>query len=277
MEIRVIMKKRQMGECIMKTSDFERLMPLLFGRWLSTFEEEGEYGFTYRLEKEIKKIAYATNLTPETVEKAAEKKADLLITHHDAWDFVFGMREVCTAELEKHNISHYFTHSPLDFVEFGTCTALFEQIEIDEITTYSGYENDKEFPGMGTFTKEISFEELKNRLEHKLDEPVKAWKNHDRPVKKVAILTGAGNNSALIKFAKENGCDAFITGERTLYSVQYAKFAEVNLYVGSHTYTEIFGVENFAKKIQESNPEIVLCKIEEEHIESIENHCALSK
>jgi putative NIF3 family GTP cyclohydrolase 1 type 2 len=110
-----------------------------------------------------------------------------------------------------------------------------------------------------------------------LAEPVKAWKNHDRPMKKVAILTGAGNNSALIKFAKESGCDAFITGERTLYSVQYAKFAGVNLYVGSHTYTEIFGVENLAKKIQESIPETVLCRIEEEHIESMENHHSFCK
>jgi dinuclear metal center YbgI/SA1388 family protein len=256
----------------MKTRDFERLLPQLFGKWLSTFEDEGEYGFTYRVEKDIKKIAYATNLTPETVEKAAKVNADLLITHHDAWDFLYGMREVCVEELEKHEISHFFIHSPLDFIHFGTCTALFEQIDIDEITSYSTYENDKEYPGIGTFNKSLSFSKLKNRLEHKLEEPVKAWQNNNRPVKKVAILTGAGNNSALIKYAKENGCDAFITGERTLYSVQYAKFAGMNLYVGSHTYTEIFGVENLALKIQEAYPVLEIIRINEEHIESAENH-----
>ncbi|MDM5317013.1 Nif3-like dinuclear metal center hexameric protein [Fictibacillus sp. b24] len=252
----------------MKTSDFEKLMPELFGEWQKEFEDDGEYGFTYIAEKEIEKVAYATNLTPETVEKAAKSGADLLITHHDAWDFVFGMREVCVAKLKQHQISHYFTHSPLDFVEFGTSTALFEKLKIDEITNLSTFKNDKEYPGIGIFHSGLSFTELHKRLEVILDEPVKAWENHGQPVKKVAILTGAGNNSALIRYAKEQGCDAFITGERTLYSVQYAKFAGIHLYVGSHTYTEIFGVENLAKKVQEAYPEIDLIMIHEDHMES---------
>jgi dinuclear metal center YbgI/SA1388 family protein len=252
----------------MKTKDFDQLLKPFFGEWLETFKDDGEYGYTYYVEKEIKKIAYATNLTPETVEKAARAGADLLITHHDAWDFLFGMRDVCTAELKKHGIVHYFTHSPLDFVEYGTCTALFEQLEINEINTYSMYKDDKETPGIGTFEKALPFNELKERLENVLEEPVKAWQNHDRPVKKVAILTGAGNNSSYIKFAKENGCDAFITGERTLYSVQYAKFAEINLYVGSHTFTEIFGVENLARKIKDKHTEIDIVRINEEHTEA---------
>lgn len=256
----------------MKTSEFEQLLPSLFGKWLSTFEDEGEFGFTYRVEKDVKRIAYATNLTPETVKKAAQANADLLLTHHDAWDFLYDMRDECLEELKRHEISHFFIHLPLDFVEFGTCTSLFEQIEIDEITQYSNFENDKEYPGLGIFHTALSFSELKSRLESKLDEPVRAWQNHDRPVKKVAILTGAGNNSAYIKFAKENDCDAFITGERTLYSVQYAKFAGVNLYVGSHTYTEIFGVESFGKKVKESYPEIDLILIKEDHIESREDN-----
>jgi dinuclear metal center YbgI/SA1388 family protein len=254
----------------MKTSEFEQLLPSLFGKWLSTFEDEGEYGFTYRVEKDVKRIAYATNLTPETVEKAAAENADLLITHHDAWDFLYGMREECVKELKKYEISHYFIHSPLDYVEFGTCTSLFEQIRIDEITSYSTFEDDKEYPGIGTYETPLSFSELKNLLESKLDEPIRAWQNHDRPVKKVAILTGAGNNSALIKFAKENECDAFITGERTLYSVQYAKFAGVNLYIGSHTFTEIFGVESLVKKVQDSYENLEIVQLKEDHIESVE-------
>jgi putative NIF3 family GTP cyclohydrolase 1 type 2 len=272
MEKSDIMKKTKWGNSPMKTSDCEQLLPSLFGKWLTTFEDEGEYGFTCRIEKDNKRVAYATNLTPETVEKAIQAHADLLLTHHDAWDFLYGMREECVTKLKKHEISHFFIHLPLDFIEFGTCTSLFEQIEIDEITSFSAFEQDTELPGIGIFHKALSFSELKSRLELKLDEPVRAWQNHDRPIKKVAILTGAGNNSRLIKFAKDNDCDAFITGERTLYSVQYAKFAGVNLYVGSHTYTEIFGVESFGRKVKETYPDIELIQIKEDHIESVENH-----
>ncbi|MCM3719244.1 Nif3-like dinuclear metal center hexameric protein [Fictibacillus phosphorivorans] len=255
----------------MKTQDFEQLLPSLFGKWLTIFEDEGEYGFTYRTEKANKRIAFSTNLTPETVEKTVQADADLLLTHHDAWDFLYGMREECTAKLKKHNISHFFIHLPLDFVEFGTCTSLFEQIEIDEIKSYSTYDHDTELPGIGIFHQGISYSELKKRLEKKLDEPVRAWQNHDRSIKKVAILTGAGNNTGFIQFAKDNGCDVFITGERTLYSLQYAKYMGVNLMVGCHTYTEIFGVESFCRKVKEFYPDIELVQINEEHIESIQD------
>ncbi|MBD7963378.1 hypothetical protein [Fictibacillus norfolkensis] len=50
----------------MKMNDFENLITQLFGVWLKEFENEGEYGFTHKVEKEINVIAYATNLTPET-------------------------------------------------------------------------------------------------------------------------------------------------------------------------------------------------------------------
>lgn len=257
-----------MGDTFMKTSDFEELMLKLFGNWLLEFENDGEYGFTHKLEKEVNVIAYATNLTPETVEKAHTIGADLLITHHDAWDFVYGMKEVCLDRLRKHHISHYFTHYPLDFVEFGTSTALFERIHIDKITTLSTFKDNQEFPGIGVFHTPLSFIELKDRLERVMEEPIKAWENHDRPIQKVGILTGAGNQTSLIQYAKNHDCDAFITGERSLYSVQYAKFAGIHFYVGSHTFTEIFGVENLVVRIQEFFPNVKAIKIQEDHIES---------
>lgn len=257
-----------MGDIVMKMNDFENLIIQLFGVWLEEFENDGEYGFTHKVEKEIKVIAYATNLTPETVEKAYNSRADLLITHHDAWDFVYGMKEACVDELRKHVISHYFSHYPLDFVEFGTSTALFEKIKIDEITTFSTFKDNQEFPGIGLYHKPISFMKLKERLEQVLGEPVKAWENHDRPINKVGILTGAGNHTALIQYAKKQDCDAYITGEQSLYSVQYAKFAGIHLFVGSHTFTEIFGVENLVVRVKEIYPNVKMVRLQEEHIES---------
>jgi putative NIF3 family GTP cyclohydrolase 1 type 2 len=268
MEKHVIMGETDMGDTVMKMNDFENLITQLFGVWLKEFEHDGEYGFTYKVEKEIKVIAYATNLTLETVEKAHTSGADLLITHHDAWDFVYGMKEACVDELKKHDISHYFTHYPLDFVEFGTSTALFEQIKIDEITTFSTFKDNQEYPGIGRYHMPITFMNLKERLELVLGESVKAWENHDRPIKKVGILTGAGNHTALIQYAMKHDCDAYITGEQSLYSVQYAKFAGIHLFVGSHTFTEIFGVENLVVRVKEIYPNVKIIRIQEEHIES---------
>ncbi|TYS55909.1 hypothetical protein FZC74_17780 [Sutcliffiella horikoshii] len=71
----------------------------------------------------------------------------------------------------------------------------------------------------------------------------------------------------MIKFALDQGCDTYITGEASLYTIQYAKFAGLNLLVGSHTFTEIFGVESLVLKIKELNENISLVKLQEEHFE----------
>ncbi len=88
-----------------------------------------------------------------------------------------------------------------------------------------------------------------------------------KKVKKVGVLTGAGHSTDHIKFALDKGCDTYITGEASLYTIQYAQFADINLLVGSHTFTEIFGVESLVLKIQELYENISLIKLQEEHFE----------
>ncbi|WP_090825556.1 hypothetical protein [Paenibacillus sp. yr247] len=47
-------------------------------------------------------------LLPIWYVKRLEKKVDLIITHHDAWDFVFGMKKECHNPMKQFKISHYF-------------------------------------------------------------------------------------------------------------------------------------------------------------------------
>ena len=52
-----------------------------------------------------------------------------------------------------------------------------------------------------------------------------------------------------MRIAVENGCDTYVTGEYVLYSQQYAQHVGMNLLVGSHTNTEILGVEAMAQRL----------------------------
>lgn len=246
--------------------EFERTIHQLFGEKL--LEEDDEYGFTNTSEGEIRKIGYATNLSMETVELAIAQGADLMVTHHDAWDFIYGLRETCVKKLKAHNISHFWIHAPLDFVEFGTCTSLMKVLEVDDIKAYSTYsEAEGEVPGIAEFAAPVEFEQLAERMRAALNEPVRVWKNNAQPVKRIGVLTGAGHSSALIREAAKAGCDTYITGEATLYTIQYAQFAGINLLVGSHTFTEIFGVASLAEKIAEMNPDVEVAELEESHFE----------
>ena len=229
-------------------------------------EFQDDYGFTNISNNKIKTIGFSTNLSIEVIEQARVSKVDLIITHHDAWDFIYGLKEECIKRLKAYNISHFWIHGPLDYIEFGACTSLMSQIGIDNIIRFSEYKNTS-VPGIGEFNESKTFEIVVERMRTELDEPVRTWKNHENEVKKVGVLTGAGHSTDHIKFALEQGCDTYITGEASVYTIQYAQFVGVNLLVGSHTFTEIFGVESLALKIQELNVNISLVMLKEEHFE----------
>lgn len=251
----------------MNINVFENYIYELFGEErLSTVKDKGEFGFTIKGIEEITKIGYATNLTPETVEEAIKNKVDLILTHHDAWDFIYGMKEICLEKLKENNISHYYIHLPLDDAEFGNNVTLLEKLGaevIDKFCIEEGFYCGR----VGVLETELEFNELVDKIENILEEPVKSWKNNDRTIKKVGVLTGAGMSTNNIKEALELNCDVYITGEKILYTVQYAKLTGINLIVGSHTFTEIFGVERLANFMKKKYNEVEIVRLYEEHIE----------
>ena len=249
----------------MNITQFKEHITSLFEEHLNKYGDD-EYGFTHISKEEFHKIGYTTNLMLETIEEAYQNGVDMIVTHHAPGSFLFGMEEACIEKLKEYEMNHFWIHLPLDFVKFGTCTSLFNEIGIDTILEYSTYE-EEELPGLGEYKEAIPFSNLVEKLEERMEEKVKSWKNHDRPVKRIAILTGAGNNTNLIERALEKGCDTYITGEKTLYTVQDAKFKGINLIVGSHTFTEVFGVESLARKLKERDRAIEIIRLNEEHLE----------
>lgn len=69
------------------------------------------------------------------------------------------------------------------------------------------------------------------------------------PVCRIAVAAGGGNMTSDMRAAVELGCDTYVTGEYALYSQQYAGFCGMNLFVGSHTNTEILGVKSMAERL----------------------------
>ena len=110
-------------------------------------------------------------------------------------------------------------------------------------------------------------EELAKRMEGILEEPVRLWKYGKDHVSKIGIVCGGGEGTSLSKTAYENGCDVYITGEKILYTIQYAQFMKKNLIIGTHTFIEMPGVEHMASKLGEKLTDIEFVKIAEEHIE----------
>lgn len=251
----------------MNFEQFKGTIELIFGDLLTQFDEGEEYAFYEFGPKIINRIGYSTNITPEIIKQAAENNVELILTHHDAWDFIFGMKEECHSLLKEHGISHFFVHLPLDYADFGTCGSLFKALGINELIQKSTHYKSSSLPGIGEFEIPLTFEEINEKIRSALDEDVKSWKNSEKLIKRVGIITGAGNSTSNIRDALDAGCDVYITGEKTLYTLQYAQFVGMNLIVGSHTFTEIFGMSTLSEKLKEQFGYLEIVKLKEEHFE----------
>ncbi|QHT59872.1 Nif3-like dinuclear metal center hexameric protein [Paenibacillus lycopersici] len=253
----------------MTFEQFRAYMFNLFGHLFTDFEEKEEYGFHNFSLDYYERIGYSTNITPEIVLQAASNDVQLIITHHDAWNFVYGMKEECIRLLREYKIAHFFVHLPLDYSDFGTCNSMFRALGINNIVQQSHQYEGRSAIGIGEYDSPLSLEKLIEKMKSVLGESVYVQKNNDKEIRRVGMITGAGNGTNQLREALNNNCDVYITGEKTLYSVQYAKFINMNMIVGSHTFTEIFGVEALAKKLKSEFKEINLSQLYEEHIEVI--------
>ncbi|EFM09965.1 protein of unknown function DUF34 [Paenibacillus curdlanolyticus YK9] len=253
----------------MQKQGFNAFIRDRFGHLLDMFQENEEYGcHNFGDSDDIRSVGYTTNLTPEVIQLAAEAKVQLILTHHDAWGFMHGMKAECLRLLEAHGIAHFYIHYPLDFAEFGTCNSLLYELGANEIVQQTAFKEQAEIIGIGRLAEPVSFEQLIATVSRQLGEEVKAWRNNANPlVRTIGVLTGAGHSTDLMKQAKDAGCDVYMTGEKTVYSVQYAKFIGLNHIVGSHTFTEMFGVRSLACKLKEAFADVDIIELKEEHFE----------
>lgn len=226
-----------------------------------------ESGVTYNADKKVKKLGYCVNLTLETIEEARAHGVDMMVTHHDAWDEIYGLKEACIKKLEQYGISHYYNHLPLDDCNFGTNDSLLRRLKLENIERTHEWEG-LYFGRIAEYGEAIELDELVKNMESLLEEPVKSWKFNDKKVKRVGLVCGNGGSTECLKEAAKNNCDVYITGECNLYTIQYAQFKGVNLIIGSHTFTEFFGIESLALKLNENIKEVEVMRLNEEHYEA---------
>lgn len=237
----------------------ERLINMFDPEKLRSVPEE--WGFYNETERDIKRIGYATNLTNEIIEKAEEEEVDFLLTHHDSWEFIYGLKAQCNEMLQTSGITHAFFHAPLDDADFGTSASLAKALGMRNCKKVMPY-RELYYGGIVGEIILMDFDSFAVTLTEILQESVRCNRNNDRPIRRIAVAAGGGNMTGDMKAAVELGCDTYVTGEYALYSQQYARFCGMNLFVGSHTNTEILGVKNMAEQLAGGN-QVDLIRIKE--------------
>jgi dinuclear metal center YbgI/SA1388 family protein len=200
---------------------------------------------------EVTRIAVAVDAVQHTIDRAAEAGAELLLVHHGLfWDGnrpVTGRRYRRLRALFDADIAVYSAHLPLDVhPEVGNNAVLARALGIEVQGTFGEY---KGYP-LGVWgTLDMRREALAARLDELLGGRVRMIACGPERVRRVGVITGGAGK--MVAAARTAGLDAYITGEGEHHHFFDAEEGELNLFLGGHYATEVWGVRALAQHLEE--------------------------
>lgn len=189
--------------------------------------------------KQVNKIGFALDLTPETLRCAIDSNVDLIITHHP---IIFNAQKSflkgnMAYELAFHGISAISAHTCFDCAKGGVNDALCELMGLSDVLGVPGEDCIVPMARIGYLSceKPLTSLELAHLVSEKLNTTVSVVET-DREIKRVALCGGAGMDFYFD--AVNMGADAYITGEARHHELLLAKQTGVTLIVAGHFETE---------------------------------------
>jgi len=201
-------------------------------------------------------VAVAVDAAVETIDRAGDAGADLLVTHHGiVWgsiERVTGRNYRRIAPLVDDTLALYVAHLPLDGHQtLGNAAGLAGLLDLDNRAPFG--EMGGEYVGQrGRLAEPTTLSELADRLESELDtggQPVQALDVGPSTVEDVAIVTGSGVD--FLDAAVEADADVLITGEGKQQTFHEAREAGINVVLAGHYATETFGVQALRPLLEE--------------------------
>jgi dinuclear metal center YbgI/SA1388 family protein len=194
----------------------------------------------------LTKIGAAVDVSTRVLTKAAERKIDFLIVHHGL--FWSGLQPVTGAlhrQLKiafENDIALYSVHLPLDVhPKLGNNAQLAAALGVKSTKPF--FEEKGQLIGLKASVSWLRGE-LARRLRKVLGGPIRTFNFGPRKMHTIGIITG-GAGSEIYKVAREK-IDTFITGEAPHWAAVAAEELEMNLLLGGHYATEVFGVKALA-------------------------------
>jgi dinuclear metal center YbgI/SA1388 family protein len=228
-----------LSEIVNYTNDFLRIREI--GDWdnaLNGLQIENSGGVT--------KIGAAVDASTRVFEGAAKQNVDLLIVHHGLfWPGLQPVTGVLRRQLElafENNVALYSAHLPLDLhPQVGNNALLAAALGLKSNLPF--FEEKGQMIGLKS-SASLPRDELNRKLQKALGGSVKAFMFGPKKTETIGVITG-GAGSEIYKVAQE-GIDTFITGEAPHWAAVAADELGMNLLLGGHYATEVFGVRALA-------------------------------
>jgi dinuclear metal center YbgI/SA1388 family protein len=194
----------------------------------------------------VTRLGAAVDVSTRVLTEAAKKNVDVLIVHHGL--FWSGSRRITSAlrrQLQiafENDIALYSAHLPLDIhPKVGNNADLVAALGLKSARPFL---EEKGQPVGLRARASMPRSELARKLRKALNGPVKVFDFGPKQTRTIGVVTG-GAGSEIYRVAQEN-IDTFITGEAPHWAAVAAEELGMNLLLGGHYATEVFGVKALA-------------------------------
>ena len=206
-------------------------------------------------------ILIALDPTEDAVETAVAEGYNVLLTHHpmlfrglktvDGHDT--GSRKVI--RMIRHGITAMAFHTRLDAVDGGVNDVLAARLGLTHAEPFGEASNPagKPIGRVGSLPVEMTAEAFADAVKAALDLPAVVLAGCGKPVRRVAVLGGAGDDD--VAAAAAAGADTYVTGELRYHQLCDAPYGSLNLIMAGHYHTEAPVLDRLAEMCGEICPE----------------------
>jgi dinuclear metal center YbgI/SA1388 family protein len=204
---------------------------------------------------EIHHITVAVSCNQATIDAAIANKSGAILVHHGLVlngqvGHIAGPVRQRLKDILSNDLNLIGYHLPLDGQpEMGNnaCLARDLELEIEEpLETYGP-------PAIGYICRpqqQSSVSVVREQLAQLTGQPVISLAEHDRPVRRIAVLCGSG--SPALEEAAMKDCQVLLTGDAKEPTMALARELGMTVLVGGHEATERLGVQELAKRLQQA-------------------------
>ena len=194
----------------------------------------------------VTRIGAAVDVSTRVLSEAAKRDVDLLIVHHGLfWPGLQSVRGALRRQLRiafENDIALYSAHLPLDIhPQVGNNAQLVAALGLKSAQPFL---EEKGQPVGLKIRASLERSRLVRKLEKALNGQIKVFQFGPKQTRAIGVVTGAAG-SEIYRVAHE-GIDTFITGEAPHWAAVAAEELGVNLLLGGHYATEVFGVKAVA-------------------------------
>ena len=221
-----------------------------------------------RADREVRRVLLSLDVTSDVISEAVQKDAELIVSHHPV---IFTPQKSITdrdadgrilLSLIENRLAVISMHTNLDVAEGGVNDVLLSLFGAEP----QGVLDEDGCGRIGLLPEEYSIQSFLSLCREKLNTAGLRYYDAGRPVRRLAVMGGAGGDSVERAFAL--GCDTYLTSDVKYHQFLLAKELGINLIDGDHFCTEAPVMPALAEKLADAFPELN-CMLSERHRQTV--------